>query len=433
MEVRALQLPVNPTLLKEIKNSELTLDQLISRAVTINGTSAGEHITPRSALKSPTVYAIVNRLSSMFAQLPFSIVKDESRGDGLNVTTVRSHPVTRLINRRPNQWQTSYQFKANMMTNLLLHGAYAGFVGRAGQEARFVTPIDLSKASVEITRRNRLLVTWTTEAGMQSRAFQDQLLYITGPVSLDGIRPEPPIERCRESIALEIAAEKFGASTFGSSAVPTLILMRKGVFADDEVKSRFKTMWDATFGRNKRGTAILEGDEWEIQKVQMNNDEAQFLETRKLQRSILAGLFNVPPHMVGDLERATFSNISSQSLEVLMYTLAPWLECIERAIERAFLTEDEIENQFLAARFDTKRLMRGDLKSTAEFITKLRQVGVMSANEGRSMLDMNARDDEEGNSYMTPLNFQSNLDDDDKEPDDTGQPPPEGEVDDDED
>lgn len=382
---------------------ELTLDQLIERGALFSKTSSGEAVTPQNALRSPTVFAIVNRLSSMYAQLPFAVVQNNSDGAKMRHDAVLDHPVTRLIETRPNQWQSPYQFKAHMMSTLLLNGFYVGEIGRAGGDPKFVAPLDAAVTQIEQNDRRRLL--FRTSVNGQSKVLtQDQVLYIASPVSLDGITGVSPVQQCKEAIALEIAAEKFGSSLFGSGAVPSLILTRRNAFYDDDSKNAFKKMWDSAFRKN-RGTAVLEGDEWNVEQVQMTNEDSQFLDTRKLQRSIIAGAFNVPPHMVGDLDRATFSNISSQALEVLMYTLAPWLECIEASVNRDLLTPDEVESERLFARFDTKRLLRGDLKTTADFLSKLRQWGFISANDGRAMLDMNAREDEAGDDYITPIQY----------------------------
>jgi HK97 family phage portal protein len=386
------------------KESELTLDQLSERLQLLRSESASFNVTPETALKAPTVYAIVNRLASMFAQLPFSVVEDE--GDGMRTRNVAlpNHPVTRLVDRAPNGWQTAYAFKAHMMTVLLLHGNYlADKAGTTRGVPRWLVPIEGGTFRAEMDTRSRVTFEIQQQDGRSVTRSIDDVLYITSPVSLNGLHGLSPVKCCETAIALEISAQQFGHSLFSSSAVPSLILTRRGRFKDSEAANAFKRAWEALF-RRKRSTAVLEGDEWDVKQVQMSNEDSQFLDTRKLQRSIIAGMYNVPPHMVGDLERATFSNISSQALEVLMYTLSPWLECIEGAISRSLLTPEEVDRG-LFCRFDTKRLMRGDLAATADFIARMRQWGVMSANEGRSMLEMNAREDDSGDDYLTPLNM----------------------------
>ncbi len=122
--------------------------------------------------------------------------------------------------------------------------------------------------------------------------------------------------------------------------MPNGIIKRKGHFKSDEAAKEFVDSWNRAF-RKKRGTAVLE-DDFEFMKLQMNNDESQFLETRKQQRSVIAGAWGVPPHLVGDLERATFSNIEHLSIEFVTAAVLPYLTCICQAVDRDLIPDEEI-------------------------------------------------------------------------------------------
>jgi len=390
--------------------SELTLDRLIERSLMVSVTNAGESITPERALQAPTVFAIVNALSSIVGSLPFSVVSDDSAEGLRRHNSQPDHQVTHLLNVRPNRWQTRFEYWALVMVRLLLWGEFYALKNvAANKKIMSLQPIHPDNVEVTQDKRLRLQFKITDDAGGSRTVFQDQMHFIRSGVSLDGIRGQSPVSNIKESIAVEIASEKFGARTFGSGAIPNVVIQRKGIFKDNEARSKFKQSWDAMFSNKKRGTAVLEGDEWEITPIQMTNDESQYLQTRKLQRSIIAGAFRVPPHIVGDLERSTFSNINQQSLELLTLTLTPWLECCERAVERDLLTNAEVDSGVFA-QFDTKRLMRGDPAAMADFIGKMRQWGIISANEARTMLDTDGRTDDAGDDYIVPLNFQSSDD-----------------------
>src|SRR5690606_36695974 len=135
--------------------------------------------------------------------------------------------------------------------------------------------------------------------------------------------------------------------------------------------------------------------------VGMTAEDAQFLETRKFQRTEIAGLYRIPPHMIGDLERATFSNIEQQSIDFVVFTLLPWVRRWEEAISRDLLPEEDREEYF--AEFDLKGLLRGDAQSRAEYYNKLFNVGSLSQNDIRRLENENPI--EGGDRYFVPLNM----------------------------
>jgi HK97 family phage portal protein len=393
------------------KSTTLTLDQAISRLELVRNTASGVRVTPETAMKAPTVFAIVNTLSRSVASLPVYILKDESVPGKRKQTRQPQHPVAKLL-RKPNKIQTPYDYWSLVMTRLVLYGE---FFARKLQSAngRIVQLVPIAPTDVEIeqTIGGQLQFRIQLPNGESETATQSQMHWIT-KLSLDGLRGITPVTTCKESIALEIAAEEFGATVFGSGAVPNLLIKHPSHFKDQEAADRFKESWNSAY-RKKRGTAVLE-DGMSIEAVQMNNEESQFLETRKLQRSVIAGAFGVPPHMIGDLERATFSNIEQMSLDFVINTLTPYLDCIEHAISRDLLSEQDRQSKIFA-RFDTTEMLRGDMKSRADAMKILREWGVITANEWRAFESLDAREDEGGDDFLTPLNFGSSDDDDDED------------------
>ncbi len=384
------------------RRKDLTLDQAIQRFLLLTNSAANITVTPETALKAPTVYAIVDLLSKSVARLPVSIYQDESTPDKRRVTKQPQHVITKLLSRRPNEWMTPFEYWTLVMTWLLLWGKfYAKKVMGRGGNIIALEPLRPDKVQVEQLLSGRLQFTVTQRDGSVEILPQNQMHWINR-LTLDGIEGTTAIAQCKESIALEIAAEEFGARTFGSGAVPNVILKHPTHFRSAEQVDEFRKSWDKAF-RKRRGTAVLE-DGMELEVVQMNNEESQFLETRKFQRSVIAGAFGVPPHAIGDLERATFSNIEQMSLNFVVHTLAPYLECIESAIMRDLLSRQEVERGMLA-QFDTRQMLRGDAKSRAEALRTLRQWGIINANEWRAMEGMDARLDDGGDDYLTPLNM----------------------------
>lgn len=384
------------------ETKELTLDQLAQRLIEIRANASAVAVNPNNAMRAPTVYAIVNVISSKVAMLPLMVFQDQSTPTRRRRVPLPQDNVSRLLTFRPNRWQTAFDYKSLMVKNLLLWGNHYAEIGRASnQRITGLEPLDPGMVSVERLGNRRLAYHVTREDGTSAVLPQSQVHHVRGLVN-DGAMGVSPIEQVRDAIALEIAAEQFGSTVFGSGAIPNGIITRKGKFKDEEAASRFKRSWNAAF-RKKRGTAVLE-EGWEFKPVQMNNEESQFLETRKHQRNVIAGALGVPPHLVGDLERATFSNIEHQALEFVSFTLAPYLEAIEAAIARDLLPTNDV-SRGLSVEFDTHRLLRGDTKSRAEAMKILREWGIINANEWRAMEGLDAREDDGGDDYLQPMNY----------------------------
>ena len=158
--------------------------------------------------------------------------------------------------------------------------------------------------------------------------------------------------------------------------------------------------------KNKKGTAVLE-DGFDLEKLQMSAEESQFLETRKLQRSVIAGALNISPHRVGDLGRMTFNNVEQLSMEYVTYTILPFLLAIETSISRDLISESESENVFV--KFNVSGLLRGDSKSRQESLKIQREWGIINANEWREFEDMNPIGGDAGEMYLRPLNYTSDT------------------------
>ena len=387
---------------RKADENQASLDRLVAYSMMIQNTASGIAINPMTALHSPTVFAIVNRLAHAVGSTPFSIYENQSDENGRKVPKLPEHNTTRLLARKPNQLQTPYDYWSLATLRLLLWGRHVALKQRGGGRVASLLPIHPDHAEPEIQSSGRL--TWKIRlpnGNIQNGVPADRIHHISY-LNVDIAEPITPVQKCSETIAMEIAAEKFGATVFGSGAIPNGILMRDGHFKKPEDKKRFVESWNAAF-RKKRGTALLE-DGFKFEQIQMNNEESQFLETRKHQRSVIAGAWGFPPHLVGDLERATFSNIEHMSLDFVNFALGPVLKCISDAINRDLLTDAEVEaGRF--ARFDPSQLLRGDVKSRAEANQIKRQNGVINANEWREDEFMDAREDGGGNDYITPLNF----------------------------
>ena len=215
-----------------------------------------------------------------------------------------------------------------------------------------------------------------------------------------------PIALEKSAIGLGIAAEEYGSKFFSNGARPSGILVHPNTVKDP---SALRASWNAAFtgSANAGKVAVLE-ENMHFEPLTMPNNEAQFLETRKFQVNEICRIFRVPPHMIGDLDRATFSNIEHQSISFAVHTIRPWLVRIEQAMNRALFADSE-KGRFYV-QFNLDGLMRGDYKSRMEGYAIARQNGWMSANDIRELENLNPLSDEDGgnvylvNGNMIPVN-----------------------------
>jgi HK97 family phage portal protein len=231
-----------------------------------------------------------------------------------------------------------------------------------------------------------------------------EVMHIPG-LGFDGLVGYSPIAMAKNAIGLSMACEEYGSKFFANGAAPGGVLEHPGVLKDPE---RVRDSWEAAFGgsQNANKVAVLE-EGMKYEPISINPSEAQFLETRKFQIDEIARIFRVPPHMIGDLEHATFSNIEEQSLEFVIYVLQPWLNRIESAISRSLLSPEEKKTYF--ARFNVDGLLRGNYASRMQGYSIGRQNGWMSTNDIRELENLDKIPAEEGgdlyliNGNMTKL------------------------------
>jgi HK97 family phage portal protein len=214
------------------------------------------------------------------------------------------------------------------------------------------------------------------------------------------VRGVSPVTLLRESIGLEMAAERHGALQFGNGARPGGVLEHPETMSEDAALRLKKQVTEASSGDNQHKLVLLEeGMKWH--QVGLSNEDAQFIETRKLSRSVIAGAFRIPPHLIGDLERATFTNIEHQGIEYVTRALMGRARRWEQRLNMTLLTPSERREFYFE--FDFNVLLRGDSKTRFEAYNQAIQAGWLSRNEVRGMENLNPAPglDE----YLAPLNM----------------------------
>ena len=374
------------------------------------GTTSGKTVNERTAMQTTAVYACVRILSEAVAGLPLHIYRYRADGGKERITM---HPLYHLLHDEPNPEMTSFVFRETLMSHLLLWGnAYAQVVRNGRGQAVALYPLLPSKMDVSRAANGELLYTYyrdADETGLNPKGGyitlrRDEVLHIPG-LGFDGLIGYSPIAMAKNAIGMSLATEEYGASFFANGANPGGVLEHPGVIKDI---GRVKESWNSAYqgNGNAHKIAVLE-EGMKFQAIGIPPEQAQFLETRKFQINEIARIFRVPPHMVGDLEKSSFSNIEQQSLEFVKYTLDPWVVRWEQSLQQSLLLPSEKPSLFI--RFNLDGLLRGDYQSRMNGYAVGRQNGWMSTNDIRELEDMNRISAEEGgdlylvNGNMTKL------------------------------
>jgi len=373
------------------------------------GTTSGKTVTERSSMQMTAVYSCVRILAEAVAGLPLHLYRCKDNGGKEKAI---DHPLYLLLHDEPNPEMSSFVFRETLMTHLLLWGnAYAQIIRNGKGEIVALYPLMPNKMTVDRDADGRLYYSYyrgNDEALKNKEQFvtlhSSEVLHIPG-LGFDGLVGYSPIAMAKNAIGMAIACEEYGAKFFANGAAPGGVLEHPGTIKDPQ---RVRESWQSTFGGsgNANKIAVLE-EGMKYTPIGISPEQAQFLETRKFQINEITRIFRVPPHMVGDLEKSSFSNIEQQSLEFVKYTLEPWLIRWEQSIQRSLLSTGEKPLYFV--KFNVDGLLRGDYASRMQGYATARQNGWMSANDIRELENLDRIPSEDGgdlyliNGNMLPL------------------------------
>ena len=342
--------------------------------------SSGKAVNEKTALHTTAVYACVRILAETIASLPFHTYRYTLNGKEKAI----EHPIYYLLHSEPNPEMTSFVFRETLMSHLLLWGnAYAQIIRDGRGRVLGLYPLLPNKVIVNRNQHGELVYQYEKE-GQTYFLRSYEVLHIPG-LGFDGLIGYSPIAMAKNAIGMAIATEEYGAKFFANGANPGGVLEHPGVVKDP---ARIRESWNAVYqgSSNAHRVAVLE-EGMKFQSIGIPPEQAQFLETRKFQLNEIARIFRIPPHMIGDLEKSSFSNIEQQSLEFVMYTLDPWVVRWEQAIQRALFTENEKRQYFV--KFNVDGLLRGDYQSRMNGYAVGRQNGWLSANDIRELENLN--------------------------------------------
>lgn len=375
----------------------------------VSPTPSGFSVTPRTAMQLTAVYGCVRILGETIAELPLHLYRYTA--DGGKEKAV-GHPLYRVLHDEPNSEQTSFIFRENMMTHLLLWGnAYAQIIRNGRGEVVHLYPLRPDRMTVSRGRDGRLWYQYQRSTDdVDARKNEtvvlrnDEVFHIPG-LGFDGLIGYSPLTMARNALGAAMASDHFADKFFSNAALPSGVLEYPSALKDPK---KFRETWEGTFAgaMNAGKTPVLE-DGMKYHQISVSPQDAQFLETRKFNINEIARIFRVPPHMLADLEKSSFSNIEQQSIEFVKYTISPWAARIEQQMKKSLLLEHEKSDYFVS--FNVSGLMRGDYASRMNGYAIARQNGWMNANDIRELEDLNRIPAEDGgdlylvNGNMLPL------------------------------
>lgn len=372
-------------------------------------TTSGKNVNEMTALQTTAVYACVRILAEAIASLPIHVYKHTDEGKEQDV----NHQLYYLLHDEPNPDMTSFVFRETLMSHLLIWGnAYAQIIRDGRGQVLALYPLLPDRMTVKRDDKGELYYVYQ-RSEEDNPNFKDkgniilkksEVLHVPG-LGFDGLIGYSPIAMAKNAVGMTLATEEYGASFFANGANPGGVLEHPGILKDP---SKVRESWDQVYQGTNNGhkVAVLE-EGMSYKTIGIPPNEAQFLETRKFQINEIARLYRIPPHMVGDLEKSSFSNIEQQSLEFVKYTLDPWVVRFEQAFQKALLLPDEKKTYFI--KFNVDSLLRGDYQSRMNGYAIGRQNGWLSTNDIRRLEDMNPLSKEEGgdlylvNGNMTKL------------------------------
>lgn len=372
-------------------------------------TTSGKTVNERTALQTTAVYACVRILSETIASLPLHVYRYTEGGKAKDT----EHVLYTLLHDEPNPDMTSFVFRETLMSHLLIWGnAYAQILRDRSGQVIGLYPLLPDQMSVHRSEKGKLFYVYNRyeedNPNFQEKGSvvlsQEEVLHIPG-LGFDGLIGYSPIALAKNAVGMTLACEEYGASFFGNGANPGGVLEHPGILKDP---AKVRDSWNAVYQgtRNAHKVAVLE-EGMSYKQIGIPPEEAQFLETRKFQINEIARLFRIPPHMVGDLEKSSFSNIEQQSLEFVKYTLDPWVVRFEQALKKSLLLPEEKKTHFI--KFNVDGLLRGDYQSRMNGYAIGRQNGWLSTNDIRELEELNPISPEEGgdlyliNGNMTKL------------------------------
>jgi HK97 family phage portal protein len=361
-----------------IENPSVPITDTVGMMEILGGgaaSSAGVYVTPESAMRFAAVFACVRVLAETAASLPFQAFEDDDSGKKLAKTS----RLYSLVHDQPNEWLTAFQWVELIVTHAALWGNHYSFIDQTeGGNILGLYPLLPSSVQPRRLETREIVYDVHTDRGLETlRSWQ--VFHVPGP-GWDGLQGVSPITLMRNAVGIGMAADNFVANFFQNDARPGVVI-ETGVAASAKQGQQIKEEMDRKFGPGNKWKTMVLGPGLKLHPVTMPLTDAQFIEQRKFQRNEICAIYRVPPHMIGDLERATFSNIEQQDIGFAKHTMLPWLRRIEQEANRKLVSR----RSSVFCEFNLDGLLRGDFKSRMEGYQIGVNAGFFSRDEVRAL------------------------------------------------
>ena len=383
-------------LLERIKNVFVPQDNNAEqRSITYTTPfGTGTNVSPDTALTFTAVWAAIRLLTESVSSLPISVYRVENNGDK---TEAVKESLYSLLKYKPNTYQNKITFFEKIMMDLCVNGNSYVYIER-NRLARVTGLYCMNYEDMTIIQKDNQLFYENGETGQVYDS--NDVLHFTG-LTTDGIEGLSPITQCKKAIGWGMAIEEYGNTFFKNGAKLSGVLSTDRSLSEtaiDRLRQSFNNTYSQLSGSNQ--TAILE-EGLTFKPVGISPDQAQFLASRTFSLEEIGRIWNIPPHMLGDLSKSSFNNIEMQSQEFVTYTLLPYLTRIENEMNLKLFRTSDVGRLFV--KFNVGGLLRGNIKDRSEFYTKMINTGVMSINEVRALEDLNKIED--GDKHFMQMNM----------------------------
>ena len=376
------------------------LDDAMDLAINGEPTRAGVVVSNETALNFSAVFCAVNIIAGSIASLPLHVYRRVGEG---SKEPYRDHSLYDLLHNQPNSEMTSYVFREILQQHCLLMGnAYAEIIpDRLGRPAE-LWPVNPGAVNVRRDEKN-MIVYEIDEGGGEKRLVPAERMFHMPGLGFDGRVGYSVLAKARETFGLGLAMEEFQARFYGQGTNIGSVLEHPGRLSPEAHERLVKDLQEKRGGLTQAHKSMVLEEGMKFVKTGMPLEDAQFLESRVFQIGEIARWFNLPPHKLKELSRATYSNIEQQQIEFLQDSIRPWAVRWEQHISWKLLRQGE--RRVVFAEFNLDGLQRGDTKSRMEAYAALRNVGAINADEIRAKENMNPIGDLAGEMYWRPLNM----------------------------
>lgn len=345
-------------------------------------------ITPASALQFSAVWACVRIISQTIASLGWHTY--QTSADGRSKEPL-ADDISWVLGWQANPEVTAYAFREALLKDALLCGnGFAEIQRDLSGRVMWLWRISPERVTVARDDGGSLVYLIDNGTGKDKTVLPPADVYHLRGLSADGVVGYSVVETARRSLSLAIQTERYGESFFKRGPLPGGVLKIPGNPKKEERDSLKSTFEKAYGGAANAGRIIVTTGNMEFAPLEMSNEDAQFLESRRFSINEVARWFGVPPHKLGDLERATFSNIEHQAIEFVQDCIFPWCRRLESEADVKLYGRKDRGRKW--TKLNLNALLRGDSATQTANITSLRTSGLITANEGREQLDMNPVD-----------------------------------------